>query len=174
MSFMFIRLQPLHLTFGRKNKKRASQKTCCMIALDTNTLVYATRAEYPFHMEAHRALSELSSSGGRWTIPWPCAHEFLGVVTDQKFHRPPKPHNMAMQFLKNCAAFPSFCFIGEGRGYMDILDRLLLSSTATGAMIHDAKIAAICIHHGVSERWSADRYFSRFPKLKTRNPLVKK
>jgi uncharacterized protein len=145
-----------------------------MIALDTNILVYATRAEYPFHSEAHRALSELSSSGGRWTIPWPCAHEFLGVVTNQKFHRPPTPHNMAMQFLKNCAAFPSFGFIGEGRGYLDILDSLLASSKATGAMIHDAKIAAICIHHGVSELWTADRDFSRFPKLKTRNPLVKK
>ncbi len=145
-----------------------------MIALDTNILVYATRAEYPFHAEAHRALSELSGSGGRWTIPWPCAHEFLGVVTNQKFHRPATPHNMAMQFLKNCAEFPSFGFIGEGRGYLDILDGLLASSKATGAMIYDAKIAAICIHHGVSELWTADRDFSRFPKLKTRNPLVKK
>ena len=174
MSFMSICLQLLHLTFGRKNKKRASQKARCMIALDTNILVNATRAEYPFHMEVRRALSELSSSGGRWTIPWLCAHEFLGVVTDQKFHHPPTPHNMATQFLKNCAAFPSFGFIGEGCGYMDILDSLLLSSKATDSMNHDAKNAAICIHHGVSELWTADRNFSRFPKLKTRNPLVKK
>ena len=81
---------------------------------------------------------------------------------------------MATQFLKNCAAFPSFGFIGEGCGYMDILDNLLLSSKATASMIHDAKIAAICIRHGVSELWTAERNFSRFPKLKTRNPLVKK
>ena len=57
---------------------------------------------------------------------------------------------------------------------MDILDSLFLSSKATGCMIHDAKIAAICIRHGVSELWTAERNFSRFPKLKTRNPLVKK
>ena len=57
---------------------------------------------------------------------------------------------------------------------MYILDSLLLSSKATGCMIHDAKNVAICIHHGVSELRTADRNFSRFPKLKTRNPLVKK
>jgi predicted nucleic acid-binding protein len=38
--------------------------------------------------------------------------------------------------------------------------------------IHDARIAAICLQHGVSELWTADRDFSRFPKVKVRNPLV--
>ena len=145
-----------------------------MIALDTNLLVYATRAEYPFHKEAHRAITDLAGAGGRWAIPWPCTHEFLGVVTNTKIHRPTTPHNQAMQFLWNCAKFPAFRFIGEGEGYLDILDGLLEKSKASGGMIHDAKIAAICIHHGVSELWTADRDFSRFPKLKTRNPLVKK
>ena len=28
--------------------------------------------------------------------------------------------------------------------------------------------------HGVRELWTADRNFSVFPKLKTRNPMVKK
>ena len=41
-----------------------------------------------------------------------------------------------------------------------------------GAAIHDARIAAICLEHGVSELWTADRDFGRFPSLKTRNPLV--
>jgi predicted nucleic acid-binding protein len=39
-------------------------------------------------------------------------------------------------------------------------------------MIHDARIAAICIQYGVSELWTADRDFSRFAGLKTRNPLI--
>ncbi|MBK8458188.1 MAG: hypothetical protein IPL47_14680 [Phyllobacteriaceae bacterium] len=41
-----------------------------------------------------------------------------------------------------------------------------------GGQVHDARIAAICIGHGVSARWTADRDFSRFPALKTANPLV--
>ncbi len=39
-------------------------------------------------------------------------------------------------------------------------------------MIHDARIAAICIQNSVAALWTADRDFSRFASLKTRNPLV--
>ncbi|MEJ7726221.1 MAG: hypothetical protein WKH47_04295 [Actinomycetes bacterium] len=38
--------------------------------------------------------------------------------------------------------------------------------------MHDARIAGICLAHGVTELWTADRDFSRFPGLRTRNPLV--
>ncbi len=145
-----------------------------MIAVDTNILVYASRTEYSFHKEAHRALTDLAAGHVAWTIPWPCAHEFLGVVTNTKIHRPPTPHQQALQLLTNCAEFRTFRFIGEGDGYLQILQGLLETSKASGGMIHDAKIAAICLHHGVSELWTADRDFSRFPKLKTRNPLVRK
>ena len=30
----------------------------------------------------------------------------------------------------------------------------------------------ICLSHGVNELWTADRDFSRFPELKTHNPLT--
>jgi len=40
------------------------------------------------------------------------------------------------------------------------------------AAVHDARIAALCLHHRVDELWSADRDFSRFPELRIRNPLV--
>jgi len=41
-----------------------------------------------------------------------------------------------------------------------------------GGAIHDARIAALCLYHGVTELWSADRDFTRFPALAVRNPLV--
>jgi predicted nucleic acid-binding protein len=41
-----------------------------------------------------------------------------------------------------------------------------------GARIHDARIFALCLHHGVRELWTADRDLGRFPQLTTRNPLV--
>jgi predicted nucleic acid-binding protein len=37
--------------------------------------------------------------------------------------------------------------------------------------VHDARIAALCLSHGVYELWSGDRDFSRFPALRVRNPL---
>ena len=39
-------------------------------------------------------------------------------------------------------------------------------------MVHDARGAALCITRGVTELRTADRDFSRFPNLETRNPLL--
>jgi predicted nucleic acid-binding protein len=38
--------------------------------------------------------------------------------------------------------------------------------------VHDARIAALCRHHGVEALCTADRDFSRFPQITVRNPLV--
>jgi hypothetical protein len=62
--------------------------------------------------------------------------------------------------------------LAESEGYWDVLHRALEQSKVTGPRVHDARIAALCIHHGVRELWSADRDFNRFTNLRTRNPLV--
>jgi len=63
-------------------------------------------------------------------------------------------------------------FLHEGPGHIETLAQLAQSANLSGPQIHDARIAAICLQHGVSELWTADRDFSRFPALRTRNPLV--
>ena len=40
-----------------------------------------------------------------------------------------------------------------------------------GPLVHDARIAALCLASSVTELWTLDRDFTRFPALKTRNPL---
>jgi uncharacterized protein len=42
----------------------------------------------------------------------------------------------------------------------------------TGPRVHYARIAALCVYHGVTELWSADRDFGRFGDVKVRNPLI--
>ncbi|HOV19240.1 hypothetical protein [Ottowia sp.] len=39
-------------------------------------------------------------------------------------------------------------------------------------MVHDARIAALCLAHGARELWTADCDFSRFAGVRTRNPLL--
>ena len=38
--------------------------------------------------------------------------------------------------------------------------------------VHDARIAAICVAHGVEELYTRDRDFSIFPELRTRDPIL--
>ena len=49
---------------------------------------------------------------------------------------------------------------------------LTLGGRAGRTFVYDARIAAVCLAHGVEELWTADRDFGRFPSLRTRNPLA--
>lgn len=143
-----------------------------MIAVDTNLLVYAHRRDSPWFEPAHRVLRPLVEGTVPWAVPWPCVHEFLAISTHPKIYRPPTELSRALQQVAALLASPSVLLLGEPAGYWPVLGRLLASGQVTGPKVHDARIAALCLCHGVSELWSVDRDFTRFPELKTRNPLV--
>lgn len=56
--------------------------------------------------------------------------------------------------------------------YLETLRVLATPAQVRGGAIHDTRIAALCLQHGVRELWSADRDFSRYPALRLRNPLI--
>jgi uncharacterized protein len=143
-----------------------------MIALDTNVLVYAHRRDLPQHIPALRAIQRLIGEGRTWGVPWPCVHEFLAVVTNPRIFKTPTSTQTAIAVIRELGAQRHNQLLGESHSHLDILDRLCQSANVVGAKFHDARIAAICIGHGVSELWTADRDFSYFPELKTTNPLV--
>ena len=79
---------------------------------------------------------------------------------------------MALEALRAWTSSPTLRFLGESPDHLDRLAHLVLAAKAAGPMVHDARIAALCLSHGVRQFWSADRDFSRFPLLKIKNPLV--
>lgn len=79
---------------------------------------------------------------------------------------------LALDQVQAWCQSPSILNIGETGVHLATLAAIVGPAKLAGPKIHDAKIAAICLQHGVSELWTADRDFSRFPALKTRNPLV--
>ena len=145
-----------------------------MIAVDTNILVYAHRADSEWHAEASEELVKLAEGSRSWGIPWPCVHEFIAVVTHPNIYSPPTPLSIAFDSIQGWVDAPGCRLLGEGPGYLERLRSLAVQGKSTGPRIHDARIAAICYHNGVSELWTADRDFSRFSKLKTTNPMAKK
>lgn len=143
-----------------------------MIAVETNVLVYAHRSESPFHAPARAAVRLLAEGARRWAIPWPCIHEFLGVVTRPRVYDPPTPMPIALAQMDAWMESPALALLSEDVAYWPSLRDVLSASGVAGAKVHDARIAALCLRHGVSELWSADRDFGRFPALRVRNPLV--
>ena len=143
-----------------------------MIALDTNILVYAHRRDMPLHEKARALVAAKAVGSDPWAVPWPCVHEFLSIVTNRRIFVMPTPVGKAGQQVRAWLGAPAVGTLGEGEGYLDILAGLLDISDVAGARVHDARVAALCLSHGIAELWTADRDFSRFPALRTRNPLV--
>jgi toxin-antitoxin system PIN domain toxin len=144
-----------------------------VIAVDTNLLVYAHRADSAEHERAYAVVRELAEGVARWAIPWPCAHEFLAIVTHPRIYRPASTIEQALEQVRAWAESPSLTWLAESdEVYWPVLERLLRESRAEGPRVHDARVAALCVSHGVTELLTADRDFGRFPQLRTRNPLV--
>lgn len=143
-----------------------------MIAVDTNILVYAHREESPFHSNALRLITDLGEGPISWAIPWPCLDEFIGVVTHPRAYVPPTPLNTALATVDRWLKSPGLVLLTETQTHWETLRMILEAARISGPRIHDAKIAALCLQHGISELWSADRDFSRFPSLKVVNPLL--
>ena len=144
-----------------------------MIAVDTNVLVYAHRRESRVHEDAARIIRGLAEGSATWAIPWPCCYEFFSVVTNRRIWRGAQSTpDQAWSQLRAWTDSPSVRLLGETRDFLDILERLLVRPRVRGPVVHDARVAAICLAHGVDELLTRDRDFSLFPELKTRSPFV--
>ncbi len=143
-----------------------------MIAVDTNVLVHAHRRDSQFHQPAAGVLRKLAESPAQWALPWPSLHEFYSVVTHPRIYDPPTSPAQAAEQISAWLESPSVVPISEGETYWPTLRSLLSSGRVAGPLVHDAKIAALCLSHGIRELWTADRDFSRFPRLKVVSPLV--
>ena len=143
-----------------------------MIAVDTNILVYAHRADAEWHAVAATAVRTLAEGPAAWAIPWPCVHEFLAIVSNSKVFKHPTPPQAAVDQISAWIESPNLSLLPEGSGYWNVLAPLIVRAKVRGGAVHDARIAAICLENGISELWTADRDFSRFAELNTRNPLI--
>ena len=124
-----------------------------MIAVDTNVLVYAHRREVAEHAVAQDRLRAMAEGRDPWAIPWPCVYEFFSVVTNPRiWRRTASTSQQAWAQLEGWFASPS--------------------PRVRGAVVHDARIAAICVAHGVEALLSRDRDFSLFPELDVENPFA--
>lgn len=143
-----------------------------MIAVDTNILVYAHRADSAFHETAARVVSQLAEARAPWAIPWPCLHEFLAIVTHPRIYLPATPLAAASDQVDAWLESPSLVLLGETVEHWAVLKDLVLRGKIEGPQVHDARVAALVVAHGVRELWTADRDFSRFANVTVKNPLL--
>ncbi len=146
-----------------------------MIAVDTNLLVYAHRRESRVGETAHALLTALAEGDRVWAIPWPCCYEFLSVVTNRRIWKEnASTPTQAWRQFHAWSESPSNSMIGETRDFVGVLRRFVQRAHVVSGVVHDARIAAICVAHGVETLFTRDRDFSLFPEIRTRDPLARK
>jgi len=143
-----------------------------MIAVDTNLLVYAYAEESAEHEPALDALAGLVHAGAPWGIPWTVACEFLALVTNRARLDAPLDAADAFAVLDSWLGAGRAQLLMEPPGIYPSFRELAVHARASGPFFHDARIAAACLANGVTEFWTADRDYGRFPALRVRNPLV--
>lgn len=143
-----------------------------MRALDTNVLVYAEITNSTHHATALQLLTETAQGAEPWSLPWPCIYEFLRVVTHPRVYHPPVPPQRALADLDRILASQSLILLSETDLHLELFQQIIGAAGATGNLIHDAHIAALCIEHGVTEIVTGDRDFLRFTELRVFNPFA--
>jgi uncharacterized protein len=143
-----------------------------VIAVDTNVLVCAHRREPREHEAARELMRRMAEGRQRWGIPWPCVYEFFSVVSNRRIwkERASTPEQAWLQ-LQAWFDAPSLRLLGETEGFMEVLGGLARRPRVRGPVIHDARVAAICLAHGVEKLLTRDRDFSLFPELNREDPF---
>ena len=143
-----------------------------MVAVDSNILVYAHRSDSSWHQPALRVIAGLAEGHSAWAIPWPCIWEFLAIATHPRIYTPPSSVDDALIQVERWLESPSLHLLSEGEAFFETLRPVVRKANIRGAAVHDARVASICLRHGVAKLLTADRDFSRFPQLRTENPLL--
>lgn len=143
-----------------------------MIAIDTNILVHAHRPEMPGHGRAKAEIGRLARERKRYGLPFHCLVEFSGVVTKPRLFATPSSAEQVRAQIEAWLEPPNAWLLVEDEATLEAFHEILGASGAQGGAVHDARIAACCRRYGVAALWTADRDFSRYPGLRTHDPLT--
>ncbi len=136
-----------------------------MIAIDTNILIYAHRAETTLHESAATRLTGLAEGTGPWGLPVFGIAEFSRVVTHRREFNPPSTIERAFGFIENVVASPTCRVLHPGTDYLALLGETARRADARGNLMFDAQLAAVCTEHGIGRILTNDRDFERFDHL---------
>jgi hypothetical protein len=133
-----------------------------VIAVDTNILVYAHRSRAPQHEVALQTVRRLAEGEKPWALPVFVCGEFLRVVTHPSLLSRATLPEVAIMSLDSLVSSPSVVVLHPGERFWGLFASAVLDGAATGNLVFDAQIVALCREHGIDTILSEDRDFGRF------------
>lgn len=94
------------------------------------------------------------------------------IATHPRIYNPPTSAARKLEQIGDWLESPSLLLLAEGDRHRATLRELASKARIAGPVIHEARIVALCLQHGVPKPWSPSRDFGRFSKLRAVNPLT--
>ncbi len=136
-----------------------------MILIGANILLYAYVPSSKYHESAWVWLETTLSKPELVGLSWVTILAFLRIGTTTRILEHPFSAAEAAGIVSGWLERPPVTILNPGKRHWYILRDLMTKGQAHGPLITDAHLAALAIEHG------ADRDFTRFPGLRSLNPL---
>ena len=141
-----------------------------MILVDANLLLYAYNASAPEHESARAWLEDALSGAEPVAFSWPVLLAFIRIATNSRAFPHPLSRLEATAAVSSWLDQPQAVVLSPGERHWELLQQLLSEGKVVGPLVSDAHLAALTIEHG-GTLVTTDRDFTRFPKLKFKNPI---
>ena len=141
-----------------------------MILVDTNILIYAEDSLNPLHKNARQWWDTQLSGESPVCLCWPILVSFIRICTNRQIFKKPLTSKQAIMRIQSWFDQPCVRLIHPTESHWPIFQTMLLEGQAKANLVADAHLAALAIEFGCT-LCSTDSDFSRFPRLKWRNPL---
>lgn len=141
-----------------------------MILVDANILLYAEDKLSSHHEEARRWWDTQLSGESPVCLCWYIITAFVRIGTNRRIFQKPLTIEQVVQRIQSWIDQPCLRIIYPTESHWQLFQTMLREGQANANLVPDAHLAALAIEHGCV-LYSTDSDFSRFPKLKWKNPL---
>ena len=143
-----------------------------MRVVDTNVLLYAADRDSEFHVPCRDLLEVLREDTVPSYLSWNICYEFLRVSTHPRVFRSPWDSRLAWSFIDSILASPGFALLTETTRHQAILEQTIAELPGLrGNILHDVHTAVIMRENGLTQIYTRDTDFARFPFLTIVDPL---
>lgn len=141
-----------------------------MIVPDVNLLLYANNPVAREYTQSRNWVEAILTGNESVGFCWPVLCGFIRISTSSRALLDPLAMEEAIELVDDWIMRPHVMVIPPTERHWLILTKLLNEAKVRGPMTTDAEIAAYAIEYG-AVLYTADREFSRYPGLRTCNPL---
>lgn len=141
-----------------------------MILVDANILLYAEDSSSPHHRRACQWWDLQLSGSESVCLCWEVLNAFIRIGTNPRIFERPLSLEEASIRVQSWLDQPCTRIVVPTKRHWEIFKNLLIDGKASANLVSDAHLAALAIEYGC-QLFSTDSDFSRFPKLRWRNPL---